>query len=440
MAQNLSARLLRLFNHQGLRRYLANMSWRFLEQMLRIVAALFVGIYVARYLGPENFGTYSYVIAFVSLFSVLPRLGLDDIVVRDLVHRPEQQNLILGTAFFLKLVASFATIALLLLVLGFSANSWQVKGYMLIIAAGLVFQSADVIDFYFQAKVLAKYTALCRITQLALSSLVKLYLIYLRADLFWFVLVVLFDQITLTSAQLYSFYQQRVGRFWQQWDLSLAAAMLRSAWPLVIAGISVVIYMKIDQVLITSMLGVREAGLYSAAVRLSEVFYIIPGVVVASVLPSIVYAKKTDSGLYYRRLRNLSVLMSWLAIAIAMTMSVLAPWVVNLLYGEAFAESATVLAVHVWASVFIFFGYASNVYFTLENRTSRTLYRTVIGAVASVLLNYILIPRFGIVGAAVTTVLSQFTVNYLCDFFDPSVRDQLFAKTKTILLPLSIFR
>lgn len=439
MLTAISKALGKLTAHQGFRRYFFNTSWMFAEQVLRIIAALFVGIYVARYLGPEQFGIYSYAAAFVALFGAVARLGLDGIVVRDLVNHPEERDIYLGTAFWLKLTGAMLTLGLLAIAVQFTGNDATTRLYIFIIASGLLFQSFDVVDFHFQSKVLSKYVAICRLVQLALSSVLKLYFIFIQADLFWFVLVSLIDQITLAVSLVFAYWRQKIGSFLGHFNFGTANTMLRNSWPLILSGIAISLYMRIDQIMIKEMLGEREVGLYSAAVRLSEAWYFVPTIITASLFPAIVNARKNSQALYHQRLQRLCTLMTWLAIAVALPMTFMADWLIGLLFGHSYQEAGSVLAIHIWGAVFVFLGVASGVFFTAENYTKKSLYRTMLGAATNVALNLVLIPRHGINGAAMATVLSQFAANYLYDLFDSSTRGLLLIKTKA-LLPISYFR
>jgi O-antigen/teichoic acid export membrane protein len=330
-----------LVAHGGFRRYFFNTSWMFAEQVLRIVAALFVGIYVARYLGPEQFGIYSYAAAFVALFAAVAGLGLSGIVVRDLVNHPDHRDVYLGTAFWLKLAGALLTLGLLAIAVQFTGNDATTNLYIFIIASGLIFQSFDVVDFYFQSKVLSKYVSICRLVQLALSSALKLYFIYIQADLLWFVLVSLIDQISLALALAFAYWRQKIGSFFGRFDLATAKEMLKNSWPLILSGIAVTLYMRIDQIMIKEMLGEREVGLYSAAVKLSEAWYFVPAIITSSLFPAIVNARKISQELYQQRLQRLYTMMVWLAIAVALPMTFLAEWLVTLLYGPATKRLAT---------------------------------------------------------------------------------------------------
>lgn len=404
----------------------------FAEQVLRIIAGLFVGIYVARYLGPEQFGIYSYAAAFVTLFGTIARLGLDGIVVRDLVNHPQERDVYLGTAFWLKLVGALLALGLLAIAVQFTSNNATTNLYIFIIASGLIFQSFDVVDFHFQSKVLSKYASIAKLIQLALSSMLKLYFIFIQADLFWFVLVSLVDQITLALSLVFAYWRQKIGNFFGRFDLSTAKAMLRNSWPLILSGIAISLYMRIDQIMIKEMLGEKEVGLYSAAVRLSEAWYFVPGIITASFFPAIVNAKKISQDLYHSRLQRLYTFLMWMAVAVAVPMTFISEWLVTLLYGVAFKEAGQVLMIHIWAGVFVSFGVASGSWYTIENLQRYAFYRTFAGVVINIVLNLILIQRYGLVGAAISTVIAQSMAALFFDVLSKKTRIVFFMKLKTL--------
>lgn len=404
------------------------------EQVLRILAGLFVGVYVARYLGPEQFGVYSYAAAFVALFGTIAKLGLDGIVVRDLVNHPDKRDIYLGTAFWLKLIGALLTLIALAIAVQFTSNDATTNLYIFIIASGLIFQSFEVVNSYFQSKVLSKYVSIAKLIQLALSSVLKLYFIFIQADLFWFVLVSLIDQISLAFSLAFTYWRHKIGSFLGCFSVGTAKAMLRNSWPLILSGIAVMLYMRIDQIMIKEMLGDREVGLYSAAVRLSEAWYFVPVIITTSLFPAIVNARKTDQELYNKRLQRLYSVMVWMAIMVALPMTFLSNWVVELLYGVAYREAGPVLMIHIWAGVFVALGVTSSSWLINENLQQIALYRTLSGATTNVILNLILIPNYGVVGAAIATVISYMIAGFVFDLFSNKTRMMFFMKIDALFL------
>lgn len=422
----------RLSVHQGFRRYFFNTSWMFAEQVLRIIAGLFVGIYVARYLGPEQFGVYSYAAAFVALFGTIARLGLDGIVVRDLVNHPQERYVYLGTAFWLKLIGAFLTLGLLAIAVQFTSNDATTNLYIFIIASGLIFQSFDVVDFYFQSRVLSKYVSISRLIQLALSSLLKLYFIFIQADLFWFVLVSLVDQITLALSLVFVYWRQKIGSFFGRFNLGTARVMLINAWPLILSGIAISLYMRIDQIMIKEMLGEQEVGLYSAAIRLSEAWYFVPVIITTSLFPAIVNAKKISRELYNKRLQRLYTIMIYTAVGVALPATFMAESIVVTLYGIHYQDAGLVLALHIWAGIFVALGVVNGSWFLAENLQKLATINTLIGAAVNVILNYFLIPIYGIAGVAFATFASYGVAAYLALLLHRKTRGRFYMVTSAI--------
>ncbi len=426
--------------HAGFRRYAANTTWMFAEQMLRMVAGLLVGIWVARYLGPTQFGLFSYAVAFASLFSSIAKLGLDSIVVRDLVSHPEQRDVYLGTAFWLKLIGAVLMLGIIGIAMQFTSSDATTKLYILIIAGGSVFQAFEVVDFYFQSKVLSKFVSICKVTQLVISSLIKLYLMFVQAELLWFVLVSLVDQVTLALTLFLAYRYQKIGQFFGYLNGKVAKLLLRDSWPLVLSGIVIMIYMRIDQIMIKEILNEKEVGIYTAAVRLSEVWYFVPILLTNSIFPAIVNARQNCILQYHSRLQQLYTFMIWLAIAIALPMTLASDYLIRLLYGDAYILAGQVLVIHIWTGVFVFMGVAFSRFMIAENYGKQIMYRTAFGAIVNVLLNIYLIPKYGIRGAASATLIAQFFANYVYDFFDPLMHQQLKLKTLALLNPTLPFR
>ncbi|MDD5578211.1 MAG: flippase [Methylobacter sp.] len=416
--------------HQGFRRYFANTSWMFAEQILRLIAGLLVGVWVARYLGPTQFGVFSYALAFTALFSSIAKLGLDSIIVRDLVRDPSQRDIYMGTAFWLKVSGAIAMLAVITLITQLTSNDATTELYILIIASGAIFQSFEVVDFYFQSRALSKFVSICKLTQLLLSSLLKIYFILTGAGLFWFVVVSLVDQATLAVSLYIAYRCQKLGSFFRRFDMMTAKQLLKDSWPLILSGLVIMIYMRIDQIMIKEMLGEKEVGLYSAAVRLSEVWYFIPGIITNSLFPAIISAKKISEEVYYGRLQKLYTLMVWMAIGIALPMTFLSDWLVMLLYGETYREAGQVLMISIWTGLFVFLGCAWSKWMLVENKQGLATIGHVVGAILNIVFNFILIPNLGINGAAMATLLSySMSALFVFTLYKPSKSYGLFMKS-----------
>jgi len=396
----------------GSKRYFANTSWLFFERISRMVITLLVGIYVARYLGPSNYGLLSYAQSFVVLFSAIATLGLDNIVVRDLVGNEKKRDELLGATFILKVVGSIVLLGMLAVVVRFTTNDNFTNLLIFIIALATIFQSFNAIDFYFRSKVLSRYTVYAQTASLISSAIIKILLIYFKMGLVYFAAVMVVESVILAVGLIAMYIKQKLNIFNWKIKFDLAKRLLKDSWPLILSGVAISIYMRIDQVMIKQMVNLGAVGNYAVAVRLSEAWYFIPMAITSSVFPAIINAKKVSEKLYYERLQKLYDLMTWLAIGIALPITFLANDIIRLLFGIQYQVAAGVLRIYIWAGIFVFLGVASSQYLIAENYTRVLFFVTFMGMIANVILNIILIPKYGINGAATATLLSQFMVAF----------------------------
>jgi O-antigen/teichoic acid export membrane protein len=207
---------------------------------------------------------------------------------------------------------------------------------------------------------------------------------------------------------LWIIYFQRVNNNLSEWqfDLAYAKNLLKNAWPLIITGISVAVYMKIDQVMLKNMVDANAVGNYSVAVTVSELWYFIPVTIASSVFPSIIKSKNFGTERYHRRMQYLYDVLTIVALVIALPMTFLSEFVISFLFGSEFSEASGVLAIYIWAGVFVFLGVVRSSWLINENYQSYGMFFTVLGAVSNVMINIWLIPIYGITGAAVATLIS----------------------------------
>jgi O-antigen/teichoic acid export membrane protein len=414
---------------------ITNIGWLTAERVLGMIVNFFVVIYVVRYLGSENFGKLSYCLSFVGLFEAIAKLGLDDIVVRNLVRDKDNAYSILGSSFVLKLLGSLvACSSILITSLAFN-DDWQTHWMILIIALGLVFTAFDVIDYWFQSEVKSGAIAIVRSGQLILSSLAKLVFIAGKFPLIAFVWLILADYLFKAIARILVYWRYHYSLFNWQCYWWQATRLLKDSFPLILSGVMVAIYMKIDQVMLGNLTNNQVVGNYAAAVRFSEIWYFIPVAICSSVYPAIIRAKQRSEQEYYSRLQQLYDLMVWMALAIAIPMTFLAKPLMIKLLGAEYAEAGEILAWHIWAGVFVFLGVARSKWLMVENFTVFSFATTSIGALTNVVLNFLLIPTYQGNGAAIATVISYAVAAYFaCIFYPPMFKTGLML-TKALCIP-----
>ena len=240
---NILEKTLQLKHHSGFRKYFANTSWLLGERILRMGISLFVGIYVARYLGPERYGLLSYALSFVWLFSSLASFGLDDILVRELVKLPDKRQNLIGTVFWLKLFGTLVMGTAIATVMQFKTEDQQTYWLIAIITFGFLFQATNVVELYFQAQVQSKFTVRAQVVQLFITSIFKIFLVFSEAELVWFALALMLDQalVALLFLILYRWKVERFPFFYLNWVKT--KLLIRDAWPLIFSGVMISVYM-----------------------------------------------------------------------------------------------------------------------------------------------------------------------------------------------------
>jgi O-antigen/teichoic acid export membrane protein len=219
-------------------------------------------------------------------------------------------------------------------------------------------------------------------------------------------------------------------------DGNLGKKMLKDAWPLILSGMMITIYLKIDQVMLGNLSSIQETGNYAAAVRFSEIFYFLPTIICASVFPAILRAKQISQSFYYNRLQQLYDMMAWLSLIIALTMTLMAVPLLNQLLGQEYASAGQILTWHIWASPFVFLGVARSQWLIAENYARFSFLTTSLGAIVNIGLNFLLIPTYGGQGAAVATIISYLVASHLsCFLYSPMYRTG-WMLTKALFIPL----
>jgi len=427
-----------LKKHPSIRKYFSNTSWLLGERILRMGVSLFVGIYIVRYLGPEKYGLLSYTMSFVWIFSALLDLGHREIIVRELVLYPEQRNVILGSAILLRLSGAVFLVSGVAIGLQLVDNDEQTSLMIVIIALGMAFQSWELIDYYFQSQVQSKYTAWAQTVQLIVASLIKIYLIIWQAPLIYFAAIFSLEYV-ITAALFLIMYKWQVGSFpIRNCNLKYAKQMLKNSFPLLLTGTAILIYMKIDQVMLKELVGTETVGTYAAAVKLCEVWYHIPVLIAVSLYPAIIGVKDKDPALYHAQLQKLYTLLVWVALVLAIPITFLADWIIYILYGNEYIESVIILKIYVWAGIFVSMSLANNKWMVIENFQNYILLTTLLGMSSNIIFNVILIPSYGAPGAAVATLISYGIGSYLSLFLFAKVRKGFWFATKSIN-PYSVF-
>jgi PST family polysaccharide transporter len=395
------------------RAFSSNVAWLLGDKLTRFLVAIFVSAWVARYLGPERYGVLAYAIAFISMFQAVSLLGLDNLIVRDIAASPAQAGRVLGTALRLRLIAAgISYLALGAWIVLFQREDMTVSVVVLLAGLAILFQVSDVIDLWFQSRIQSRRTVVAKISPAWATAVFKVLLIQLGASLPAFAAANALETGLAAIALVIAYAGYRTERRWE-WDGALARALLAQSWPLLLSGLSILLYMRVSIVFLRESAGTAEVGFYGVAATLSEMWYFIPMALGSSIAPIVSRQRAAGSDAHRRTLLKAFAGMWALSLSVVVVNILGARLFVGLLYGPQYAASAPLLALHALTFIPVCLGVMQSVWLINEGRSRLALHQALSGALTALVLNLILTPRYGAYGAAIATVGAQFVQAFL---------------------------
>ena len=423
----------------GVQRIVRNMGWLGLDQLVRMATGLVVGIYVARHLGPAGYGVIGYATALMLIGSALSRMGLQEVATRDLVRDDEGRNLTLGSAFFLRLVGGVLAYGVLLLYGLNAAADPQTRLAVLVIGAGVLAQPFDMAGAWFQAHQRLGPTVLARMIGVLGCAALRIGFVLTDKPLLWFAWPVA-AEIAIGSGLI-------MGSYWRMagsplaWRIGRARlrALLNAALPLTLAIGTTELSLRLPQVLLMQLGNVAQVGYYAAATRLSEALYMLPMIACTALFPVVVRSHAAGPDTYARRMEAFYGLMFWGGMAVALPLSLLAPWLIRLLFGPEYQASIDVLRIHAWSLPLVALGVARARTLIAEDLPRFNLLAAGVNLVGNALLAWWLIPPLGAVGAAWASVLPRLVSVVAINFVFARTRRQGVVMLRALRAPVSLF-
>lgn len=411
-----------------------NLFWSVLGKIVALLSSLFVGIVVARHLGPEQYGLMDYVISYVFLFQTFAIFGLDSIEIREEARGLEPYQKIIGTAFTLKVFLGVICIAASVLTSWFMDADAYTTLLVAIYSLVIILNSFGVIRNYFTAIIQNEYVVKAEIARTLIGVGIKVLLLLLDASLTWFIVSYMFDFV-LVSSGYYVTYHQKVGHL-REWkfDYSYSKYLLRESFPLLLTSAAVIVYQRIDHVMIGQMIDKESVGYYSVAARFVEVLIYIPMMLAQTITPVLVSIREHDQEAYIRKAQQFMNLSFWCTLIVSLATSLLAYWIVVLTFGRAYVAAVSVLQVMAFKAAGVALSNTAGAMLVTEGLQRYAIIRDGLGCIVCVALNYLLLPRYGIMAAAVVAILSNVAAGYLADALIPAYRHIFVRQTKTLLL------
>ena len=411
---------------------LKNIAWAICGKVFSLISVLVVGIIVARYLGKEQYGIMNYVISIVAIFQVFADFGLDLIQVREESKNPHLRDKIIGTVFFLKLFFATLTLLAIFITVWFFIEDASVQGYIMIYALSIILNTTWVSRNHFTSIVWNEYVVKTEISRNLIGMLIKVGMVLLHLPLFWFICSLLFDSLLLATGYIVS-YVKKIDtiRKWS-FDKTLAIYMIKQAFPLLLSGAAIIVYNRIDQVMVADMIDNSHLGVYSVAIRFTELLVFVPTIIAQTISPMLVDKRKEDMARYEECSRIFVNVTVSLSIILAVATSLLSYPIVYITFGQTYIGAASVLSILAFKVIGDALSQTSGQLMIIEGIQKYAPVRNIIGCVTCIILNLILIKHYGIHGAAYTALITIFVSGTLANFLIPSYNGIFYKQLKAI--------
>lgn len=412
----------------------SNVAWSLGGKIANMISALFIGILVARYLGPENYGIMNYVISYVSIFAIVATFGMSNIEIRELSRQEDKREIILGTCLVIRLC--FSLIAYLVVVLSLFIFPTDRFTTIMILTYGLILFTgiSELPRNYFISVVENKYIVKSEIFRIVIGAAIKIGLLFLKAPLEYFIIAQVFETLLVASGYYYS-YRTIVGsvRGWV-FDRTIVPFFIKESFPLLLSGAAIIIYQRIDQVMIGNMLDKKEVGYFATAGKFVDLILFLPSVLVQTVTPMLIREKESNCVCYEMKKRTFVSVITWISFIMALLVSIFAYWMIMYTYGEKYAMAIPVLQIMAFKAVGMALSATGGQIIIIENMQKWAFVRNILGCFLCVMLNYLFIPRYGIIGSAIVTIVTVFFTGCISNILIPSYRNILRLQIYAIFL------
>ena len=423
-----------------IKHYSKNFSWLMLENLVKVLIGFTVSVYVIRYLGPKDFGLISYTLSIVGILSPFASLGIDAILFRNLINDKDNEAKLIHTAKVMKFFASLVLVTISGVFIYLYSSNIDFIYIFLLLSLGLVIDVFALYKEYFLSIEKPKYITISSIVSLLVASTVNIAFVVLKFSVVWFAFVYLMQKLINIFGLKYYYKKQQLVNNKTIFDIGLAKNMIHDSWPLIFTSFAGLLYMSTDQILIKYFLDFEQVGLYATAVKLIMVFYVIPSIISNILYPKIINQYKTlNHKEFIEKIQVLYFFNLIISILILIFFILFGERIILFLFGDNFIESIEVLYVYSFGLIFVFFSSLNNKLLVLENMQKLMLGRTIFGLIVNFCSNIILIPKYGIIGGAISTVLTEFLI-MLSYGLNNKIKYILFLQLKSFIYPVVIIK
>ena len=398
-----------------------NASWIIASRIVQALLALVISMLTARYLGPSNYGIINYAASIVAFVMPLMHLGVNSVLVQEIVRNPDDEGRIIGTATVMTFLSSLLCIGG---TVAFAAIANPGETETIVVCALysilLIFQSLDMVRYWFQSKYLSKYTSIISLAAYTVVSIYKIYLLATGKSIYWFVVSNALEYAIISICSIYLYKQkgtQKLG-----FSKTIGRRLLSTGKYYIISELMVTVFVQTDKIMLKGMLNSEATGFYSAAVTCATITQFVFAAILDSSRPAILESKKKSEEAFERNMKRLYSIVIYFSLAQSLAISLFAPLIIQILYGNSYAPASTALRIVVWYTTFSYLGAARNIWILAEGQQKHLLSVNMLGALANVIVNFMLIPVLGISGAAIASLVTQFFTNFVTGYIIKPLR------------------
>lgn len=392
------------------------------DKVLRVIIGIFVGVWLARYLGKSDFGDLNFSLSIVAITSVLTS-GFGPLLVKEFMHSNDNESTFLSSALLLQFIYGVISFILPCLAVYFfyKFEDYDVYKFIIVLSIPYIFKFTDVFRSFFEAKFLTYEIVAIEFIIFLIVTVIRVFFLLNEFSIIYFVFLISFEAIILSIIWTFNFF--RINKIPISFTIHFAYLykLFKLSFPVILSGIGIIIYMRLDIIMIKFFMGSENVGIYSAALRISEGIYFIPMALLSSINPMLLNFYK-DKIKYHLLYRNVLILFNFISLCFCLFFSFTSDFFIQILYGTEFVDAGEILVIHIWTTIFVFLGIPLSSYLIFDDNSKILFFKTLIGLIINIILNFVLIPLYGLTGAAYATLITQIIISFILNFAFKSCR------------------
>lgn len=405
------------------KKFISNSGWMMGQQIYSMIISLVVGSLSARYLGPSNYGLINYGASIISFFCIISKLGLDGVIINEMLLRREKCGSYLGTALVMRLMTSIGSMFIIAAIMKtLEPGNNELFLITMLQAIAIIFQSYEVLTYWFQMELKFKYVSIATIIASTIVAIWRIILLFSKASVEFFALSNSILYLVCGIVISYIFMKEKEPNMSLVFCMEDARMLIGKSYHLIISGLAITLYMQIDKIMIGKLNDTTDVGIYTAAATIAALWEFIPNSLINSARPLIMEQRKDNYKKYIDLYQKLLLAITALFVVVSVVMVLIGKMLILVLYGTKYIEAVLPLDVLIWSTGFAMIGTARSIWLVAEGYNKYNKHMVFIGAGVNFILNFSVIPKWGIVGASITTLISQIVVALISPLFFSKTR------------------